>query len=626
MTMSEKIDHEELGLKVGLEIHQQLDTEKLFCGCPSEMVEDEDGTVLRYLRPTESELGDVDRAALMEAQKGLKFRYQTPESSSCLVELDEEPPHGPDEEALDIAITMALFMDAEMIEEIHFMRKIVIDGSNTTGFQRTALLAIDGALDVNGKKIGIPTMCLEEDAARSVEEEDGVKVYRLDRSGIPLVEIATDPDITSPQEAKEVAQKIGALFRSTKKVKRGIGSIREDLNVSIEEGARVEMKGVQELYMLPEYVEKEVTRQVTLLEIRDVLDKRDAKVQEKIYDVTEDLKECESSIIRGNLKRGKGVYALKLEGFDGQLRGEDGEALLGPELAEYAKKTGVAGIFHSDELPKFGITEKEMKAVEERLDIGEKDAYALVTAAEEDSKDALQNVIERAKMALKGVPEETRQARPDGTSVFLRPLSGEARMYPETDIPPKKVESTRLKRLTDELPERPDEKIERYQEEYGLNEQQSRQLFRKGYDLLFEKIVEEHGSPSVATNMFLHTYPDLEKEGFEVKNINKEELLEIFRRFRSKEFAKEGIPDILKGVSQGRSVDEALDAAGLESVGEEDIREKVVELIQDRSDFVEERKMGAIGPLMGVLMKELKGKADGEKISEILKEEIEKRI
>ncbi len=626
MTMSEKIDHEELGLKVGLEIHQQLDTEKLFCGCPSEMVEDEDGTVLRYLRPTESELGDVDRAALMEAQKGLKFRYQTPESSSCLVELDEEPPHGPDEEALDIAITMALFMDAEMIEEIHFMRKIVIDGSNTPGFQRTALLAIDGALDVNGKKIGIPTMCLEEDAARSVEEEDGVKVYRLDRSGIPLVEIATDPDITSPQEAKEVAQKIGALFRSTKKVKRGIGSIREDLNVSIEEGARVEMKGVQELYMLPEYVEKEVTRQVTLLEIRDVLDKRDAKVQEKIYDVTEDLKECESSIIRGNLKRGKGVYALKLEGFDGQLRGEDGEALLGPELAEYAKKTGVAGIFHSDELPKFGITEKEMKAVEERLDIGEKDAYALVTAAEEDSKDALQNVIERAKMALKGVPEETRQARPDGTSVFLRPLSGEARMYPETDIPPKKVESTRLKRLTDELPERPDEKIERYQEENGLNEQQSRQLFRKGYDLLFEKIVEEHGSPSVATNMFLHTYPDLEKEGFEVKNINKEELLEIFRRFRSKEFAKEGIPDILKGVSQGRSVDEALDAAGLESVGEEDIREKVVELIQDRSDFVEERKMGAIGPLMGVLMKELKGKADGEKISEILKEEIEKRI
>ncbi|MEF8834874.1 MAG: Glu-tRNA(Gln) amidotransferase subunit GatE [Candidatus Thermoplasmatota archaeon] len=619
-------NYDELGLKVGLEIHQQLDTDKLFCDCPSQLVEEEGIEVTRDLRPTESELGEVDEAALMEAQKGLKFRYQAPEISSCLVELDEEPPEGPDEEALNLALTMALYTEADIVEEIAFMRKIVIDGSNTTGFQRTALIATNGTLEVDGKQIGIPTMCLEEDAARSIEEKEGEKVYRLDRLGIPLVEIATDPDMTSPEEAKEVAQKIGGLFRGTKKVKRGIGSIREDLNVSIEEGARVEMKGVQELDMIPEYVEKEVERQLRLLDIKETLDSRDAEVKDKIYDVTEAFDGCESGIIRGNIDAGKGVYAVKLLGFDGQLRGGEGEALLGPELAEYAKKTGVAGIFHSDELPKYGIEEEEIKAIEEELNLDDNDAFALVTAHEEQANEALQKVIERAEMALEGVPEETRQARPDGTTMFLRPLAGEARMYPETDIPPKDIDEDRLGKLRDELPERPQEKIERFQEEYGLNQQQSEQLFKKGYDILFEKCLKRCEDSSVIANTFLHTYPDLEKEGYETNKIDREELFEIFKRYESDEFAKEGIPELLKELIEGKSVDEAVKSAGLESVGEEDIREIIIEVVEDRIDFVEEREMGAVGPLMGVVMEDLKGKADGEKVSKILREEIQKRI
>ncbi len=619
-------DYDDLGLKVGLEIHQQLDTKKLFCDCPSKMVEEEGREIVRSLRPTESELGEVDRAALMEAQKGLTFRYQAPEESSCLVELDEEPPEGPDEEALDLALTMALYTNADIMDEIDFMRKIVIDGSNTTGFQRTGLIAMNGSLEINGKEIGIPTMCLEEDAARSIEEKDGEKVYRLDRLGIPLVEIATDPDITSPEETKQVAQKIGGLFRGTKKVKRGIGSIREDLNVSIEEGARVEMKGVQELDMLPEYVENEVDRQVRLLEIKEKLESRDAKVDKEIYDVTDCFEDCESGIIQGNLNSGKGVYAIKLKGFDGQLRGEDGEPLLGPELAEYAKKTGVAGIFHTDELPKYGIEEEEISAVEGEIDIGEKDAFAIVTAYEDKAKEALENVIDRAEKALEGVPEETRQAQPDGTTVFLRPLSGEARMYPETDIPPKEIDEERLERLEEELPERPGEKIERFQEEYDLNEQQSEQLFKKGYDILFEEGVEKCGEHSVVANTFLHTYPDIEDEGLDTENIGEKELFEIFERYDSDEFAKEGIPDLLKEIAKGKRVEEAIKSAGLETVGDEEIREIIVDVIEDRIDFVEEREMGAVGPLMGVVMEDLKGKADGEKVSEILREEIQKRI
>ncbi|MFP4000390.1 MAG: Glu-tRNA(Gln) amidotransferase subunit GatE, partial [Thermoplasmata archaeon] len=493
-------------------------------------------------------------------------------------------------------------------------------------FQRTALIATDGTLEVDGKEIGIPTMCLEEDAARSIEERDGEKVYRLDRLGIPLVEIATDPDMNSPEEAKEVAQKIGGLFRGTKKVKRGIGSIREDLNVSIEDGARIEMKGVQELDMIPEYVEKEVDRQIRLLDIKKTLDSRDAELEDEIYDVTENFRECESGIIQSSLDSGKGVYAVKLIGFDGQLRDEDGEALLGPELAEYAKKTGVAGIFHSDELPKYGIEEEEVDVLEHKLEMGEDDAFAIVTAHEKQAHEALERVIERAEKALKGVPEETRQAQPDGTTVFLRPLAGEARMYPETDIPPKDIKKERLERLKSELPEKPGDKIERFQEEYGLNEQQSEQLFRKGYDVLFEESVDKCGDPSVVANTFLHTFPDLEKEDHDTEKIDREELFEVFDKYDSGEFAKEGIPDLLKEMIEGKDVEEAIESAGLESVGDEDIREVITEVVEDRIDFVEEREMGAVGPLMGVVMEDLKGKADGEKVSKILREEIQKRI
>ncbi|MGM0510160.1 MAG: Glu-tRNA(Gln) amidotransferase subunit GatE, partial [Thermoplasmatota archaeon] len=337
------------------------------------------------------------------------------------------------------------------------------------------------------------------------------------------------------------------------------------------------------------------------------------------------FEDTESSIIAGNLKKGKSVMAVKLPCFSGLLRGEDGEALLGPEMADYAKKTGVAGIFHSDELPKYGITQEEVDEISDRLKVGEKDAFALVTEKEERCREALEKVIERARSALEGVPEETRNANLDGTTSFSRPLSGEARMYPETDIPPKRLTDDYLDELKADLPERPEERIERHQKEYNLNRQQSRQLFRKGYDLLFEEIVEKHGNPSTVANMFLHDYPEIEKEGYDVDSVDEDELMELFQKLNAGDFAKEGIPEILKGLVEGKTVDGSVKSAGLESVGDEDVREIVVSVLEDRSDFVEERGMGAMGPLMGVVMKELRGKADGEKVSSILKEELQKR-
>ena len=209
-------------VKVGLEIHQQLDTRKLFCDCPSTLVEDEGATFLRRLRPTQSELGEIDRAALAQAERGLRFRYQSPASASCLVDADEEPPHRANPEAIEVILTVAALLDAKPIDEVHFMRKLVIDGSNTTGFQRTAMVALDGSLEVNGRRISIPTFCLEEDAARKVETNGSEITYRLDRLGIPLIEIATG-QICAAEEVKEVAQRLGSI-EGHRKVKRGIGT------------------------------------------------------------------------------------------------------------------------------------------------------------------------------------------------------------------------------------------------------------------------------------------------------------------------------------------------------------------------------------------------------------------
>ncbi|NCA74645.1 MAG: Glu-tRNA(Gln) amidotransferase subunit GatE, partial [Gammaproteobacteria bacterium] len=249
----------------GIEIHQQLDTKKLFCSCDTVLCDEGFGAHYRKLRPTTSEMGEIDRAALAQHERHMEFRYQCCHGCSCLVDLDEEPPHDVNKEAMDVSLVFASMLNADITDEIHFMRKIVVDGSNTSGFQRTALVSTGGEVEVNGRKISILSICLEEDAARKMETKGNEVTYRLDRLGFPLIEVATGPDMRTPEEVMEVAMRLGSLLRATKKVKRGIGTIREDLNISIPGGARIEIKGVQELKMLPDFVRNEVNRQKMLL-------------------------------------------------------------------------------------------------------------------------------------------------------------------------------------------------------------------------------------------------------------------------------------------------------------------------------------------------------------------------
>lgn len=609
----------------GIEIHQQLDTKKLFCDCPTALVDIEGKSFFRRLRPVQSELGEIDRAALMQAEKKLRFIYQAPEGASCLVDADEEPPHGANKDALDIVLTVAALLNAQPVDEVHFMRKIVVDGSNTSGFQRTAMIAMDGYLDLNGKKISIPTFCLEEDAARKVETKDGEITYRLDRLGIPLIEIATGPDMHSAEEVKEVAFALGSIMRATRKVKRGIGTIREDLNISIPGGARVEIKGVQELRMLPLYVQNEADRQKSLLKIKDILQERKTKPASESYlDLTAEFKDCGSKIIAGALKKKGKVFAVALPGFSGVMKSPDSSLRLGAEMAGYAKTKGVAGIFHSDELPNYGITQEYVDIVRAKLQLSPEDAFALCADEEKKASAAIVAAVKRANMALEGVPEETRDPKPDGTSVYSRPLPGAARMYPETDVPPIEIGHDKMTKILANLPELPVEKAERIATQYSIHIQQSTQLVREGKDEVFEKVSSTLELSSVAARTLLSTLPELERDGNDVSCITDEIFCTIFECLSNNKFAKDAIPKILKSIIAGNTVESAIDDAGRSLITVDDAAKIVAKIVSERADFVKAKGLAAVGPLMGPLMAEMRGKIDGKQASELLKQEIEK--
>ena len=356
-------------MKAGLEVHQQLATGKLFCRCPTELTDLVQAQITRQLRATGGELHTVDPAAAFQASRGWTYVYETG-PSNCLVEVDEEPPHPLNPEALAVALTVALMLHARPVDEIEVMRKIVVDGSNTTGFQRTALIALDGSLELGGKRYSIPTICLEEDAARKVGEGNGQVRYRLDRLGVPLIEIATGPEITNGAEARAVAAEIGALLRSTQRVRRGIGTIREDLNVSTEGGARIEIKGVQELRLLNRYAELEEKRQRSLLELRERLRRQGAsRPLGPVADLTEIFRPVTSGALALASRPNRKVLGLVLPGFASMLGTPDREGgeRLGRELADQARSVGLKGIVHSDELPNGQVTEGVVAAARQAL-------------------------------------------------------------------------------------------------------------------------------------------------------------------------------------------------------------------------------------------------------------------
>jgi glutamyl-tRNA(Gln) amidotransferase subunit E len=614
-------DYEELGLVAGLEIHQQLDTAtKLFCGCPTDRREPEEATerFTRYLHPTRSELGEVDEAAVEESRVDREFEYLAYDST-CLVEADEEPPGRLDAEALEVAMEIAALLDAAVVDQLHVMRKIVVDGSNTTGFQRSALLARDGEIETDHGVVGIEDLMLEEESAARIEEtESGVR-YGLDRLGVPLVEIGTRPDISTPAEARAAAARIGMLLRSTGAVKRGLGTIRQDVNVSIEDGARVEVKGVQDLDGIEAIVRNEARRQSALVDVAAELRERDAAVGDPV-DVGDVFEDTDSGVIGGALESGGRVLAVRLAGFDGLVGREiQPDRRLGTEFADHAKRHGAGGIFHTDELPAYGVTEAEVAALREAVGAEADDAVALVADDPETAELAADAVAARAETAVEGVPEETRGANDDGTTRYLRPLPGAARMYPETDVPPVEPDPDDI-----EAPALLTDRADRYADELGLDEGLAEQVAFSPRMPLFESVVADGVDPTLAATTLESTLTELRRYDVAVDRLDDDQLRESLELVDGGEVPREGLDDLLRTLAEdpGLTAAEAVEAAGLGGVSDDEVREQVRAVVERNEAQVREEGMGAFSALMGECMGALRGKADGDTVSELLREEI----
>lgn len=625
------MDYRKLGLTVGIEIHQELATQhKLFCNCPPELnKEGFDFTFTRKLRPAQSELGEIDPAALFEFLKGKTIIYEADHKTTCLVEMDEEPPGPMDTEALDIALTFALMTKGIPVDEVQVMRKTVVDGSNTGGFQRTSVVSLGGELEVDGEIYHIEQVAVEEDAARKISEDGNTITYRLDRLGIPLIEITTAPEMHTPEEVYNVAKRIGGILRATGMVRRGLGTIRQDVNVSIMNGAIIEVKGAQDLGMISTIVEYEAQRQGTLVEIQEELNLRGIKKEDlpkDLVNVSELFKNTESKILLGALKKKGAVYAVKLKGFNG-LTGKElcPNRRLGTEMSDHAKfMGGVRGIFHTDELPGYSITEEEV--AELRNHVGAEAGDAVVIVADEESKciAALTAVVDRAVQALEGVPAETRSANPDGTTRFTRPRPGAARMYPETDVKPTQITPEKIKSLTDELPDMPEVQLEKFKKTHDLNEKLATQVMDSDYLEVFEELAKEGLSTTLLAVTLTEDLTKVRRDGVPVENLTAEGIKDVFKLVKDGSVVKESAVDMLVYLAKnpGQGVQQAVTKLGLEMMGEDEVKKLVKETVAEKSDMVQERGMKAMGPLMGIIMGKVRGKASPQQVNKLLNDAI----
>jgi len=623
-------------IKAGLEVHRQLDTQhKLFCDCPTLLTELEpEQRFLRKLRPTQSELGQVDRAALSEFNRGKGILYESDHRTSCLVESDEEPPSTLNREAIEICLTAALLLKARPVDEIHVMRKIVIDGSNTTGFQRTCVIAMNGKIEVDGKTIPIDQISLEEDAARKTTQTRDITGYRIDRLGIPLIEVTTAPVLQSPTEVEKVALAIGNILRTTRSVKRGLGSVRQDLNISTPGGAIVEIKGVQELEILSRVVELEAKRQKALLEIMEELKKRDVhpeSLKRNYVEVTDLFKETKARVFKEAISHNGVVLALGLSNFGGIIGKELIPGLrLGTEMSSQATfSTGIGGIFHSDELPAYGITQDELEKTKARLNLRPTDALVLVADDRTRALEALDAVVDRAKDAITRIPEETRNAMPDGTSKFIRPRPSAARMYPETDVPPTPITDALIRKLTSTLPEKPEATINQLITKYSLNQKLANQLVDSDYLELFKSIAATSNvQPSFIATFLTETCKSLKRDGVPVESVLDEKIQAMFKLVDAGEIAKETMPELMKWQAKNLQAEptEAIRSLGLRMLTQTELDSIIDRHISKNQKLVEEKGAAAFPSIMGSIMSEIRGSADPKVVTERVKVKLTKGV
>ena len=615
-------DYETVGFKSGLEIHQQLYTDKkLFCRCPAGIYSDHyDAEILRHMRPTLSELGVYDGTALMEFKTKKEIIYRINRNTVCTYEMDDTPPFLINEDALDIAIGIGMLYNCKLVDELHIARKQYLDGSIPTGFQRTAIYAVDGWIPYKDRKVKIVQMSIEEDSCREVADYSHNRIYLTDRLGMPLIETVTGPDMRTPQEAAEVGWICAKLVRSTHKVRRGIGAARQDVNVSVEGGTRIEIKGVPKIGMIPLLTHNEAMRQWNLLRLREELKKRgitSETFQTKNFDITSILKKPHyvplKSAVESNLK----IACVVLKGFKDLLLWQtQPDTYFSKEISDRVRViaclTTIPNLIHSDSKTDT-LTSSDWQKVKKYVDATDNDTLVIVWGNEDDIQTAVNEIIIRAKEATIGIPSETRQALSDGTNGFERILPGADRMYPDTDLPPKRIAEDRINKIKSWLPEQ-FWKRQKWYKELAIPPDTIDELSISKYAELFKKAVNEWKINPVTAAVVLIQYPKrLKKGSLNFSSINEEIFSSVLKANADRKLTSDFILSALKMSSElGMFVEEIIP----QRISQSDLEKEIIlaENQMEKMKFIKKKNIRSI--MMGILMNKLRGRISAKLVAE----------
>ncbi len=633
-------DYASIGLKVGLEVHQQLRTRrKLFCRCPAgQYTNDYDAVILRHMRPTLSELGEYDGTALMEKKTRKNIYYRIHHATVCTYEFDDTPPFMIDDQALDIALEICMLLRLNLVGELHIARKQYLDGSIPTGFQRTGILGVDGWIPYRDRKIRIRQLSIEEDACREVADVGHDRVYLTDRLGMPLIETVTEPDIRTPQEAAEVGQILRLLCRSTGHVRTGYGAGRQDVNVSVTGGTRVEIKGTPQLWRNPHLIYNEARRQCSLLHIRDVLRSRGVRpdtLEAGAEDVTRIVSQSAYQPIVAALAAGHRVRCVKLCGFGGLLNEPTQEhTTFAKEFADRVRViaclTQLPNMIHSDAASET-LAGREWKDLRRKMRAQHGDALVLVWGPEGDTLMACNEIIIRAQEATEGIPNDTRQALKDGTNGFERVLPGPERMYPDTDLPPLAITEERLATIEGGLPEAVWDRLDRYRQ-MGLADDLHATLCQPRWAKLFDRLTTElETEPRFAATVLVQRLKAWWRDGLPIDRLTDEEIFATFRAHAEQRLSREGVLLVLSHLAAATTeprndatrVEQVFAELHLRPASDEELRRRLDDRLGrvDRTRFATTAKLCRY--LVGVLVRELLGRADAKRIARCVHDKLQ---
>ena len=611
-------DYAAVGFKSGLEIHQQLLTDKkLFCRCPAgKYSRHYDAEILRHMRPTLSELGVYDGTALMEFKTKKEIIYRINRETVCTYEMDDTPPFLINEDALEIALGIGMLFGCSLVDELHIARKQYLDGSIPTGFQRTAIYALNGKIPYKDREVKIVQMSIEEDSCREVADVGHERVYLTDRLGMPLIETVTGPDMRTPREVAEVARLCSKMVRSTNRVRRGMGAAREDVNVSVTGGTRVEIKGVPQINDIPLLTYNEAQRQWNLLRLREELKRRgitEETFKAESHDITGVLKHPHYIPIKTALENGTVLRCVVLKGFSELLHWQtQTNTYFSKEISDRVRViaclTTIPNMIHSDSKGDT-ITSAEWQKVRKASGAEDNDTMVLVWGSEEDTTTAVNEIIIRAKEATIGIPSETRQALSDGTNGFERILPGADRMYPDTDLPPKQIPAETIERIKSWLPEHFWVR-EKWYKELKIPADTIAELSISPYAELFKKAVKEWKiNPTFAAVMLIQFPKRLRKKGYDTDILNEEMLSKIFQAYSDGKITRDGILPLLENViALGVFFDELLPDPCTDNEMDKAVKESKTGLKKVKLHKKENRTK----VMMGMAMEKLRGRIPGD--------------